>query len=831
MDNNEICKKPHEPEKLEIARRGEDKAFCNSEIEEGEFRKDIVASVIKPSPSVQMAFEKGQVNTRRSSSPERGSHQGGTGTANITVTQSGYSSIRGQPFNVRQSTSRRIYSEKHSDDFSPSSRVRSKERHEHRTQNCFSYRDYHHVLKKIEEVCSERLSNLLLNQNKDRNDFNVSLKKQEFKFFQEHACCYRVHYERVIPTARYRRMKLPKQYFCILRKFFRKYMQSQLVKFVKTQINDRNKEKRKKEWWIFEAKAGYLKKCFDETSLTYSGFEMEKSNWHVHAYSEGEQQLKYLDMQSLTTEIEAIASSRELEESHKNKERGMFQPEPIVENLQSPLETNGGAKNSLSVDAPEQTTIVDSMSSQSNDAPIMKFSEKVGTQVTFSSPLRNEEGNGEKSCSRSAIDEALVLDKATAADSETAPPVFGEKQRSTSPVADALEGSFSKTRRKFMQVSDSNIHETTLCHEESQAERLPSVNMNQMEQPDTARSKEVSSGDTSSFGQVTEQQNAIATSLTLVQPSTQPQICDPTCQSAARPYELSGVNTCLVSSGLDIPGASNGQKQSANRTPTSSMVEHIPESGLQSDPVTNEFNQLLTQLSSGTSSQVTEQQIASSSFSLTQHARQQYGDQTCQNSARLYIPSGIDNYSVQARLDSPRASHVQLQSNNQTATGSTSEQYIPESCLQSDPLKIEMSRLILLRDLMTKKHISRRQKIISECEAEMAECKRKFDEQFRILEMEALQKKKDIEILQEKVCRQQTLAETLQALHKASTGATSCSQRANTLGRSATNLTHGPSGLAGAGIVYHGRPPHLQAFANQLRPHGGAASFDRQLQL
>nr|CAB3447275.1 unnamed protein product [Digitaria exilis] len=99
MDNNEICKKPHEPEKLEIARRGEDKAFCNSEIEEGEFRKDIVASVIKPSPSVQMAFEKGQVNTRRSSSPERGSHQGGTGTANITVTQSGYSSIRGQPFN------------------------------------------------------------------------------------------------------------------------------------------------------------------------------------------------------------------------------------------------------------------------------------------------------------------------------------------------------------------------------------------------------------------------------------------------------------------------------------------------------------------------------------------------------------------------------------------------------------------------------------------------------------------------------------------------------------------------------------------------------------
>lgn len=60
---------------------------------------------------------------------------------------------------------------------------------------------------------------------------------------------------------------------------------------------------------------------------------------------------------------------------------------------------------------------------------------------------------------------------------------------------------------------------------------------------------------------------------------------------------------------------------------------------------------------------------------------------------------------------------------------------------------------------------------------EMAECKRKFDEQFRILEMEALQKKKDIEILEEKVCKQQMLAETFQVLHKDSTGAASCSQR------------------------------------------------------
>lgn len=91
-----------------------------------------------------------------------------------------------------------------------------------------------------------RLNKLFLYQNKDRKEFNILLKKQEFKFFKEHICSYRVNYERVIPTARYHRTKLPKPSFCILRRFFRKYMQSRLIKFVKRQINDRNKEENKR---------------------------------------------------------------------------------------------------------------------------------------------------------------------------------------------------------------------------------------------------------------------------------------------------------------------------------------------------------------------------------------------------------------------------------------------------------------------------------------------------------------------------------------------------------------------------------------------------------
>ncbi|CAN6232517.1 unnamed protein product [Urochloa humidicola] len=738
----------------------------NTELEEGEFRKDepfrwvhkdMVASVIKLSSSAQVAVEKGPVNTRQSTSPERGSHQGGI--ANTSVMQSMSSSIRGQPVNVKQSTSHRTASEKHRQSYSPSSSIRSRERHEKRTPNCFSYHDYHHVLKKIKEVCSERHGKLLLHQNKDRKEFNISIKKQEFKFFQEHACSYRVQYERVIPTARYHRMKLPKLSFGILRKVFRKYTQSQLIKFVKRQINDRNKEKRIQERWIFEATAGYLKKYFDETSLTYSGFEIEKSNLHVYTYSEGEQQLKYFDMQSLTTEIEAIASSRELEESHTNKKSDMFQPEPVIENLLSPQETNEGTEHGLSVDAPEETAIVNSMSSRSNYGPTVEFSEKPGTQVAISSPPQNEVKNMEISCSRVVTDEALVPDKAVVADSENAPPVSVEKRRCISPDDDALEGSCSRSRRKFSHESESNIHETALRHKGPQSERLSSGNVYQMEQGDVARSKEVSSGNTSSFGQVTEQQNTIATSSTLVQPSTQLQVYDPPCQIADHPSQPSG-NASSVSTGFASHRALNAQQQSVNQTVTSSMVQHTPESGLQSDPVSSEYCQLLMSLTNhtSTSAQVTEQQIASHSFSSAQHLRQQYGDQTCQTSAHQYQPSGRNNNSVRARLDSHRPSNVQQQSNNQTTSGSTFGQYMPESHLQSEPLTIEMSRLLMLHDLMTKKHLSNRQKIILDCQMEMAECKRKFDEQIHNLEMETLQKKKDVEILQDKICKQQILA-------------------------------------------------------------------------
>jgi len=74
-------------------------------------------------------------------------------------------------------------------------------------------------------------------------------------------------------------------------------------------------------------------------------------------------------------------------------------------------------------------------------------------------------------------------------------------------------------------------------------ERLPSVDVNQRQEADIAGSKEASSGDTSSFGQVTEQRSTIATSSTLVQPSTQQHLFFENCTAGEAPAVVS----CMIS--------------------------------------------------------------------------------------------------------------------------------------------------------------------------------------------------------------------------------------------------------------------------------------------
>ncbi|KAL6634770.1 hypothetical protein ACP70R_027441 [Stipagrostis hirtigluma subsp. patula] len=819
---------------LEIGKRRDDKASYDSEVEEGEFRKD---KQVLLSSSVQVEVEKEVVLTRQSTSHEKGSHQ--EGTANNTVEQSKYSALKGHSVSMRQP--HRRCSEIQRSSYSPSLQISSKERHEQRKYNCFRYWEYHYALEKIEKVYSERLGKLLLHQKEDCNKFYILRKKQQSKFFLEHVRSYKVHYERVIPTVKYRRMKLPKPSFCMLREIFNKHIRSELKKFWYRQINDRNKEKRKKERWIFEASAGYLKKNFDETSLTYSGFEMKK--WDVPDYFEVEEQLKYFDMQSLTAEIKAIAYSMQVEETHKE------------------CETNESTKHGLLIDAAEEIATLNSMSSQSYPGS----SEKVASQVAFSSPPQNEEAV-ERSSSLSSADKALELAKAVATNSENAPSVFGENQRCMSSGDDAPEDSCSRSKRKYSHELASKFHETASHNEEPQAARMPSINATNPREQADAGSKDVSDAQTSSFAQVTEEQNIDTNSSILTQHSVQLQHCDPTCQNAV--HTPVG-NTCSVRSRIDSLGASNHQRQATDQTMRSSMVEqYMPESRLPSDPTTIELSQLLLPLSDHSSSfaQVTERRNDNAnSSSLTQHVAQQlYCHQVCQT-AYQYQPSS-STCSVRTGSDSPPASNVQRPSASQTTAGTVEHMF--ESGPQADPFMVELNRLLMLHDLMTKRHLSKRQKIILDYEMEMAETRRKYDEQIHNLEMETLQKKKGIQALEDKVCKQQMLAEVLQVLHKPSAGNVSCSQKgaqrvsqfpasatmyqspqpaahpstnnfqtwpgmptqqatANTSDRSGATLTHAPSGVMGTEILFNAPAPHFRAFANSLPvSHRGVASLE-----
>ncbi|KAF7079415.1 hypothetical protein CFC21_083649 [Triticum aestivum] len=347
-------------------------------------RENMAASLKESSTSSQVVVEE-----ESSTSAERGSRLGGTACTAV-VQQSKYAASEGRYVNVSQSTLHRKCGN-HRRSYSPSIYSSSKERHKKRKEGCFRYYDSHWVTKMIEEVCSERSKTLLSRQTVDRKKFNNEQKKKKIEFFQKHVNSYKFHHAHVAPTIRYCRMMLPKLHSSMLHYRFHRHMISQLIKFYKQLICDRDKENRIKERWIFEAKAGYLKKWFYVTNLSYSKFKPEELESCMVDYSDGEQHLKYFDMQSITTQIEAIASNKE--------PRGTFATDitvPNLENSPSSLETNEHTKLGFSVGTAEEMATLESRTSQYTCAPSMEFCHENQTQTTFPAADKNEGGDVEK---------------------------------------------------------------------------------------------------------------------------------------------------------------------------------------------------------------------------------------------------------------------------------------------------------------------------------------------------------------------------------------------------------------------------------------------------
>jgi hypothetical protein len=259
--------------------------------------------------------------------------------------------------------------------------------------------------------------------------------------------------------------------------------------------------------------------------------------------------------------------------------------------------------------------------------------------------------------------------------------------------------------------------------QEPQATRLSSVDVNQGEQSDNAAREDVSSDQTSSLAQVTERQSTNGNVSALTKSFTQLEHHDRSGQNGIYPHQLFDGITCSVRTGLDSTGASDVQQQSTNKMMTRSMVEQCtPGVRLQSDATTIELNEVVTPCGDHTSSfscgdrpssfscgdhtssfsQATEQQtMNASSSSLTQHP---YRDEAFQTVTHQYEPSAGNTTLVRTWLDSPGELNVPWQSANQTTTNSTSEHML-EGGLQSDPFTPELSRLLTLRDLVTKRHI------------------------------------------------------------------------------------------------------------------------------
>jgi DNA-binding IscR family transcriptional regulator len=250
-----------------------------------------------------------------------------------------------------------------------------------------------------------------------------------------------------------------------------------------------------------------------------------------------------------------------------------------------------------------------------------------------------------------------------------------------------------------------------------------SVDVNQGEQSDNAGREDVSSDQTSTLAQVTEQRSTNANVSTLTKSLTQLQRHNQTGQNGIYPHQRFNDNTCSVRTGLDNPEASNVQQRSTNQMMTRFMVDQCtPGVRLRSDATTIELNEVVMPCGDHTSSfscadrtssfscadrtssfsQATEQKtMNASSSSLTQHP---YRDEAFQTVTNQYEPSSGNTTLVRTWLDSPGELNVPWQSANQTTTNSTSEHML-EGGLQSDPFTPELSRLLTLRDLVTKRHL------------------------------------------------------------------------------------------------------------------------------
>uniref|UniRef100_A0A0D9VIJ5 Uncharacterized protein n=1 Tax=Leersia perrieri TaxID=77586 RepID=A0A0D9VIJ5_9ORYZ len=826
MDYYDACKESSQCKELEGGKGSEeDIEFDEAELEEGEIReparskshihRDIGINDIELS-SFRHAIMKDSVSKTQSASHIRDT-QGFANTIDMQKLE--HRASGSQTVEVRQREMHGEYSRSYS-------YVKSSSNKRHKQEyGYYGYSEYQQALKKIEEVSSRRFKKLLAWHNEDRKEFNVLCKKQEFEYLQEHVRSYKVHYMRAVSTIRYCRMKLPKLRFTVLRKKFHKHYQSQLIEFVKRQIKDRDKEKRIRKRWILEAEAGYLMKGFYMIPLPYSGLTVEKLKCPLTDYSNVDEPLNYFNMEGLSTEIEAIASSIGPKGTHAGKTSNGS--ETTVKNSQLLLESNGSTQDGISVGPSEEVFTCERRSPQSTcEATRMVFGQNNGTQIACPVVAQSNGGHTKLSYA-SQSDSSTSLAKANAVAVDTRLLSIAKGRRSSS--------DYDVSQRKFLSESTSRLCKTPLLHkeapsgnheisldtislqeapcanqqissdtislQEAPSSSPPSTNAIQMEQPKDKSSEIALSDQTSSFAQVTKQPDMNA-------------------------------NTSIINATPEM----NANTSIINATP--------------------EMN---------------------ANISMINATQQQHFNSTLQ--AVTQPPDG-SSPSVRTGFVSSRASNIEAESHNQILTNSI------EQCPSEvgfDPIAVELSRLQHLRVLLAKRHQEKRQQHILAREIEMAEAKRKYDEQIYKLEMESLQRKKELELLSQKVHKQQVLAEEFQSMfvtHRSRGAAKrkmtepngSSGQQAfelpasvsapasgvmcqpsqqgaqpfmgssprcpfvttnhstvDSLGRSATPLAHNRSAGMDTAIVYHAPEPHPHAVVNPLPPSGlhfGVASLE-----
>ncbi|XP_020085559.1 mucin-5AC-like isoform X2 [Ananas comosus] len=564
--------------------------------------------------------------------------------------------------------------------------------------------------KRIEEVYSGRLEELLWQQKAELKEYKIMRRKQHRELIRKYYLDVdQIHAKCVAQTARNRKRKLLKRKFKNLRKVFRRHMKLQFRKFVVMQIEARNREKKIMECWMEKANSGTLEQSFDELPLSETGFKLRKFKFHEPCES---------------------GCSEELSGSAESFEEGMLFD-------QEESDSQSGYKSFVEFYGPVEPDYGTSATFQpvgeDNSIPLVGGAEEVmgttASQPNDTQMLESPEASEKTQISQPNDTQMLESPEAS------------EKTPTSQPNdTQMLESPEASEKTPVSQANDTEILSETSEPDSrlfTTTQRSGEENMHQASETPVSRSNKTNA-------ELKEYEDVNHNSPGVVEVGKENGSTSPNCASVPdacshRRKEILLFGHVLGSAGCHQPASSSDQLPPSNNL-TSATNAHLitPEAGSTDKRPENQienslqFAELLSQIP----------MVATAT-----RLEQQY---------QRPLRTTINPQQPTAVIPPARAESEYL--------GLSDVLLRPQEGSSTNVLQTEMIMLTNLNSLIAQRHEHKTLQLQSACEAEIAKVRQEYNGLMHDAEAEFTKCKKNLEMICDKICQHQILTKEIQEI-------------------------------------------------------------------